>query len=104
MHALKGRSDDFIVLPSGKKISPLALLDLNTMNGVLEFKVVQKSRRLIEVWKVQENVANEDMKKFFSSVKEVVGEDVEVKVRVVNEIPKDNSGKLRRIVSKVNQF
>jgi hypothetical protein len=46
MRALKGRSDDFVVLTFGRKISPLALLDLN---GILEFRVVQESQRLIEL-------------------------------------------------------
>lgn len=104
MRALKGRSDDFVVLPSGKKISPLGLLDLNKMNGILEFRVVQKNHKLIELWlKIQENMATVDLQHFVSSVKEVVGEEIEIRVRVTNNIPADKSGKLRRIISEVHQ-
>jgi phenylacetate-CoA ligase len=105
MLSLKGRSDDFIVLPSGKKISPLALLDLNTMDGILEFRVVQKSLRLIELWtKVRKNVTIGDLQNFVSSVKIVLEKDVKIRVCLVNELPKDESGKMRRIVSEVSQI
>ena len=71
----------------------------------LEFRVVQKSERLIELWlRVQENMASADVQYFVSSIKEVVGKDVEIEVCLVDEIPEDKSGKLRRIVSEVRQF
>jgi phenylacetate-CoA ligase len=104
MCALKGRSDDFVVLPSGKKISPLALLDLGTMNGILEFRVVQKSYCLLELWiKVQDNAIQENMEQFVSAMEQVVGENMEIQVHVVEKIPEDKSEKLRRIISEVDR-
>jgi len=99
MRTLKGRSDDFVLLPSGKKISPLALLDLNTMKGIFEFRVVQRNSRLIELWIRAAENTEVNVQKFVSAVKDVIGEDIEIRIRLVEKIPVDKSGKLRRIIS-----
>jgi phenylacetate-CoA ligase len=104
MCGLEGRLDDFIVLPSGRKIPPLSLLNLNLMDGILEFRIVQRSTNLIELWlRIQKNTANTIMNRFVSSVREIVGEEVEIKVCIEDELPAENSGKLRRIISEVNE-
>lgn len=103
MHSLKGRSDDFVFLPDGKKISPLVLLNnLKIINGISEFKVIQRSKNLIEFWiKAQGKFVDKNVDNFVSSLRDVVGKDVEIKTRIVSEIPMDKSKKLRRIISEV---
>jgi phenylacetate-CoA ligase len=101
MHSLKGRSDDFIVLPEGKKISPLGLLNnLKITNEISEFRVIQRSKNLIEFWlKAQGKFVDKNVVDLISSLRSVVGKDVEIKTRIVSEIPRDKSKKLRRIIS-----
>jgi hypothetical protein len=90
--------------PLEKKISSLALFDLGTMNGILEFRIVQKSYCLIELWiKVQDSAVQENVERFVSSVKQVVDENTEIQVHFVEKILEDKSEKLQRIISEVDR-
>jgi len=101
MQLLKGRSDDFIVLPDGKKLSPMCIKE--NFVEVSEYRMVQEKRDLIVVWlKMHEGYKDASVTRCVSALRKVIGENVGIKTRVVNEIPRDNSGKLRRIISKVN--
>lgn len=102
MRLLKGRSDDFIVLPDGKKLSPLCILNTENFVEVSEYKIIQEKRDLIEVWlKMYEGYRDGSVTRCISALKKVIGEDVEIRTRIVDEIPRDSSGKLKRIISKI---
>jgi len=102
MRLLKGRSDDFIVLPDGKKLSPLGILNSENMVEVSEYKIIQEKRDLIDVWlKMYEGYRDGSVTRFISSLRKIIGGNVRIRTRIVNEIPRDNSGKLRRIISKI---
>jgi acyl-coenzyme A synthetase/AMP-(fatty) acid ligase len=102
MSLIKGRSGDFIVLPNGKRLSP-AFLDQSVFNEVLEYRIVQKKLDLIEVLlKTRKGDKNSTLK-CLRMLKKAVGDGVEIITRVVDEIPRDESGKLRRIISKCVQ-
>lgn len=101
MQLLKGRSDDFIILPDGKKLSPMCIKE--NFIEVSEYRIVQEKRDLIVVWlKMHEEHKDASVTWCVSALRKVIGETVRIKTRVVNEIPRDDSGKLRRIISKVN--
>jgi acyl-coenzyme A synthetase/AMP-(fatty) acid ligase len=102
MHLLKGRSDDFIILPNGRKLSPLGLLNMENFAQISEYRVIQEKRDLIILLlKMQEMYKKESVAKCVSALQKTLGPGIKIKTEIVQEIPRDNSGKLRRIVSKV---
>lgn len=113
LSAIHGRSDDFITLPDGHRVSPLVVLT-TALNGctqidtdgtyadqVRQFQVIQEHVGKITVRVVpglflprnlQEQVACEFSK---------LHRDLVVRIDVVDEIPLEASGKLKRIISRI---
>ncbi len=106
MDVIKGRSGDFIVLPDGRRLSP-AFIDLNPFNNLREFRIVQEREDLLEIWLKADSDRGVEFEhrrdQCVSALRRAVGKDVQIRVRVMKEIPRDNSGKLRRIVSNVSE-
>ncbi|MCW3981169.1 MAG: hypothetical protein NWF11_06800 [Candidatus Bathyarchaeota archaeon] len=102
MKLLKGRSDDFISLTDGRKLSPLGILNMENFPDVIEYKVVQERRDLVEIWlKMREGHESKSVIKCVSALRDVLGDKIEIRPRILHEIPRDTSGKLRRIISKI---
>ena len=103
---IEGRSNDFSVLPNGRIVSPMNLIEVmepKYVKGVMQYQIIQekKSYFLVKV------IVN---KKFNSEQISIIqrrmrtaclGEDVDVDVQVVNELVKDKTGKFRVVISKV---
>lgn len=105
MRLLKGRSDDFIILPDGRKLSPLGMINIQDFVGisVSEIMIIQETKNLIEVLlKMQEEKYTSRVKESVLTLQKIVGPDVNVKVRFVKEIARNSSGKFRRVISKVS--
>jgi phenylacetate-CoA ligase len=100
-----GRVDDFLVLPSGTVISPRNINLMEGIDGIAEYQTIQQERDLISVKIVkEENFSQCSVEK----VKKVIldgclGEKVRVEVQIVENIPKERTGKKRTIISKVCQ-
>lgn len=102
MHLLKGRSDDFIILPDGKRLSPLGILNMENFAQVSEYRVIQEKRDLVVLLlKMKEAYRKESVIRCVSALQKSFGTDIKIETEIVEEIPRDNSGKLRRIISKV---
>jgi phenylacetate-CoA ligase len=103
MDKIEGRADDFIVLPSGKIISPRNINLLEYADGIMSYKIIQEKRDKITVQLVK---AKDFSQNTITEVKEIIkrgllGEEINVEVEIVDEIPKDPSGKIRSVISKV---
>jgi phenylacetate-CoA ligase len=101
---IEGRQDDYLSLPSGKKISPRMINVIENIPGIKAYKTIQENKKKIVVKLVKSNEFNE---KTITEVKEQIkigclGEDIQVEVDLVEEIPKERTGKLRTVISKVN--
>ena len=102
MKLLKGRSEDFILLPDGRKLSPLGILDWNNFPEVMEFRIIQERRNLIEIWlRMHENYDKNSVTRYISALQRVLGDKIEIRPRIVAAIPRDKTGKLRRFISKI---
>jgi len=101
---LEGRIIDFIVLPSGNLVSPLAVRDLFGSGLEIEtFKVLQKDRYNIEVLIVKgpkflENTAKELKVKLAALLRE----EVNISISYVDEIPLPPGGKFKYVESNVD--
>jgi phenylacetate-CoA ligase len=96
-----GREDDFIILPSGKKISPRMINVIENIPGVSSYRTIQETRERILVKIVK---GKEFSKKTVYEVQKQIklgclGENIEVEVEIVKEIQRASRGKIRTVVS-----
>jgi phenylacetate-CoA ligase len=101
----EGRTDEFLTLPSGKKISPRVINVIEDIPGVYRYKTIQKRKNRIVVNLVKGKGFS---KKTIVEVKRHIrsgclGEDVEVEVKLVDELPLEGRGKLRAVISNVKE-
>ncbi len=101
MSVVEGRVDDLVRTPSGKIISPNSITNtLEALEGINEFRVVQKSLDSMDVQLVKGRgftmkVPNEVRQLLC----ELVGSDVAIHVVVVEQIPAEYTGKIRSVIS-----
>ena len=106
MNILEGRTDDFIVLPSGRMVGPrkivTGLFPILKGEEIFQIKVTQIKKDRIQVDVVEDR---EYSKKTVEDLKDILnnllGEPVEITIKTVDKIPKNKHGKLRTIESKV---
>ena len=101
-----GRQDDIIVTPEGRRVGcggmnqPMKYL----FNAVKECQYIQKSvSRLVVKVVPTEKYGKEDEKKFIETIKKQIGNSMEIKIEIVNEIPRTSSGKFKFIISEVSK-
>jgi phenylacetate-CoA ligase len=101
---IQGRSNDFITLPSGKVISPLLLgVCLEKIEGIGQYKLVQESKDILNVQIVRGQNFNEaTISEFEKALRKTLSNNVHININIVDEIPREKSGKIRPIVSKVS--
>ena len=103
MDMIEGRADDFLVLPSGKIISPRNINLLEYAHGITSYRIIQEKRNLITVQLVK---AKDFSQNTITEVKELIkkgllGEGINIEVEIVDKIPRDPSGKIHAVISKV---
>lgn len=98
-----GRSTDFLVKSDGTIMHGLAgIYVLRAVEGVAEFKLIQHERRDLEVLVVRNVNWREDaLRKIEMGLKERMGEDVNIRIQLVDNIAPEASGKHRYVVSHV---
>jgi phenylacetate-CoA ligase len=104
-----GRADDSFILPSGKYLSSLKILNTFTKNIkkylhlMEEFKVIQEEPGLVVIKFVKgKEYQEQQLSELVDALKEVLGEPVTIRVDFVDEI-KTNSIKRKAIESRVGK-
>jgi len=100
---IEGREDDFVILPSGKKISPRMINVIENIPGIKDYQTIQVSKELFVVKLVKNKKFS---KKTISDLKTQImkgclGERVKVEVELVDKINRERTGKRRAVISKV---
>lgn len=98
-----GRSTDFLVKSDGTIMHALAgIYVLRAVEGVAEFKLIQHELRDLEVLVVRNmNWREEGLHKIEKGLKERMGNDVNIRIQLVDDIAPEASGKHRYVVSHV---
>ncbi len=98
-----GRSTDFLVKSDGTIMHALAgIYVLRAVEGVAEFKLIQHELRELEVLVVRNIKWREEaLRKIEMGLKERMGEDMNIQIRLVDNIAPEASGKHRYVVSHV---
>ncbi len=104
---IQGRTTDFIVTPDGRWQHALSLIYVvRDIEGVDEFKIIQNQADDVEVLlKVHEEIypADTGRERIIKGFQKRMGSSVNVAVKMVDDIPRDASGKYRYVVSKVGK-
>jgi len=101
VRVLEGRADDWLYGTDGRRVSPLIFV-IASVPGVQQYRMIQKSHHHLIVEIVPgRDYSSETMRKIEAHVKEVLGSELKVEVMSVQEIPKDPSGKMRRVISEI---
>jgi phenylacetate-CoA ligase len=107
LDGLAGRNDDFITLPSGRRISSFSLniLYLETnISGIWHYQIVQEKPDLflIRIVPTDKGFSEKAKHEMAGRIRRAcLGEDIKVEFELVDTIKRDSSGKLRKIVSRV---
>lgn len=101
--SIEGRKDDFIILPNNKVVSPRCINLLDEVEGISDYKTIQKKKDLFLVQLVKSNKFSE---KTLDEIKTQIkkgcfGQEVKIEFEFFNEIPKESNGKKRTIISEV---
>ena len=102
---INGRIDDFLTLPSGQLLSPRNLGTLEYIEGIAKFRIIQeyKDKIIVQVVKGAYFCAK-TVKQIQSNILQgCLGENLQIIVETVEDIPRDKSGKQRMILSKVTK-
>jgi len=106
MDMIEGRANDFVRVASGRIFSPIAVFDLVDSFGMIShFRIIQEKedRFTIELVKGKD-FSVDSISQIEARFKEVLGEDIQIETKIVDEIMRGESGKLQSVVSRVNAF
>jgi phenylacetate-coenzyme A ligase PaaK-like adenylate-forming protein len=104
MRIIEGRLGDFIVLPSGKRISPHHFfIALDTAAGIARWRLVQETTHRLKAEVVLNSTSGLDgCRAAQANLRAIVGEEMEIVVTEVPSLPYDPSQKLRSVISMVS--
>ncbi|MBU6998921.1 MAG: phenylacetate--CoA ligase family protein [Theionarchaea archaeon] len=105
MKLVVGRDDDFLVLPSGKRISPRLVIPLFELaSEIQEFQVIQKKKDLIQVDFVPcAHFTREWGMNIEEEFRAVLGEPVDIVLNECQELPRGRHNRPRPVRSLVGQ-
>lgn len=95
--SIQGRTTDYIYSEEYGKVN-LGNISNSTkdVKGIICFQIIQNSYDTLEIFIVKNDIYNKHEEiKFMSALRERVGNNIKLKIKYVNEIAKENSGKFR---------
>jgi len=107
MEVVEGRKDSFLVLPGNRLVSPRVFTNAicGFSENIMRYRVVQKRVDWFEVFVQLDKKVNESVfaNELVGHVRHTLGfgDDIEIDVKFVDELPLDKSGKLMAVVSEV---
>lgn len=111
MKLIEGRKESMVVLPDGRSLSPLAIGDcmcaFRFFTYIYQYRFIQKGENVFEVLIRKKDGAIDDYliaADLLKHIKETLGineSEVAVTVEVVDEIPPDKVGKIRKVISEL---
>jgi len=99
LEEVTGRDDDFVILPSGKRVPARVVNDME-IPGIREYKLVQRRPDHFEMLVVaSSDFTSATLSRIESAVRSgCLGEDISVAVRCVESLPLLETGKLQSVI------
>jgi len=100
---IQGRTTDFVIAADGTVMHGLALIYvMRDLPGIESFKLIQESLHLTRVLLVRGADFDETHSiRILEGLKRRLGQDVEIRIELVDTIPAEASGKFRYVTSRV---
>ncbi|MDH7563429.1 MAG: hypothetical protein QHH24_00895 [Candidatus Bathyarchaeota archaeon] len=103
---VEGRADDLLVAADGRLISPTLFFPypFESVDWIKRFRVIQESRKRLVI-QVAPKKAVENQSQIIEAAERKLHElfgNLEVKFEFMENIPLDNSGKFRKVISRIN--
>jgi len=108
LHTLKpieGRNDDFIVLPSGRLISPRVVdVAMRSLPDVLLFQAIQEEagQLHIKIVPVGRQPPDQAKQNFLNTLKNSLSEPMKITLEFVDSLPQGRTGKIQSVISKID--
>lgn len=104
--SIKGRNQDYIETEDLGRISTAHItLCIKDVQGILLMQIVQKKINVIEIYLVTNNLFNDQQqKKFISNFRRLIGTRIEILLNLVDDIPKEKSGKFRIVKNLIEKL
>jgi len=106
LRRIEGRADDLVVLPNSAIVSPYELLyHLESVPGVLQFRVIQRKvdQFLLQLKIERDFTKGTVVRKSHTEMTRILGQQSDIEIQIVDEIPRDPSGKVRSVISNIEQ-
>ncbi len=105
MKEIRGRSGDYVILPSGTKLTPHPFfMILDDFVDIGEWRLIQKSINEIYVEIAATDIFNENNLEIISQrLSSIVGGTIKINISLVDQIRRDPAQKLRSVVSMVTE-
>lgn len=105
IYPIETKLEDFIVTPEGRIISPsLLTFPLKYAHGILESQIVQKKIDEIVVKIVKtDKYTEEDEKSLIKSLRELVGQNINIKLEYVDKIHQTKAYKKRFVINELGR-
>lgn len=103
IESIRGRANDFIVLPDGQIVASCFLvIIMQAIRDIGQYRIVQEDKRqiLVQLTKGRE-FDPRTPERIKEEIRKVTKNRLQVKTELIDEIPRDQSGKIRTVVSKV---
>ncbi|UCE29043.1 MAG: phenylacetate--CoA ligase family protein [Candidatus Bathyarchaeota archaeon] len=99
---IEGRTDDFVTTPDGRVFSPIIwTILMRAIPGIANFRIVQEARSKLTVQLVKDSdFSSKTPSQIESAIQKTLG-DIQVKVEQMEELPREKTGKIRSVISKV---
>ena len=103
MKQIEGRTNDFMLCPDGRPIPPMAIFAvMDYFTEISQFRVIQEKRNKIVMELVKgHGFSDKTIHQVKEKMRRIVGKEVQVEPVVVDFIPRDPSGKIRVVKSKI---
>ena len=106
MDMIEGRANDFVRVPNGRIFSPIVVFEsIRSVGMISHFRIIQEKedRFTIELVKGKD-FSVDTISQIEARFKQVLGEDIQIETKIVDEITREESGKLQSVVSRVKAF
>ena len=103
IESIKGRANDFIVLPDGQIVASCFLvIIMQAIHDIGQYRIVQEDKRqiIVQLTKGKE-FDPRTPERIKEEIRKVTKNRLQVETELIDEIPRDQSGKIRTVVSKV---
>jgi len=104
LERIEGRTSDLIEFSNGVRLNGLSIPFEVWGDKIEKFQIIQTERDAVEVlFEARDSFNKSDLKRAHDVMSYHCGEGVDIKIKLVDEIPLPESGKLRYVISKVTE-